>query len=44
VHELCTLLELPTPDPAREDNRRHCRFVMSTENDFAVIAKAIKPL
>ena len=21
VHELCTLLELPTPDPAREDTR-----------------------
>ncbi len=21
VHELCTLLDLPTPDPAREDTR-----------------------
>ncbi len=23
VHELCTLLELPTPDPAREDTRNN---------------------
>ena len=26
AHELCMLLDLPTPDPAREDTRGSCRM------------------
>lgn len=33
VHELCTLLDLPTPDPAREDTRDNAAGTLATRDD-----------